>query len=70
MNADNKYQHVVQHRRHHNRNIEHIDFHTVDIINCLKNKLCSFLMFPVLLCDVKNCIVLKNKIIFFAFQNF
>jgi len=54
----------------HNRNIEHIDFHIVDIINCLKNKLCAFLMFPMLLCGAKNCIVLKSKITFLLFKIF
>jgi len=40
MNADDKYQHADRERRHHNRNIEHIDFH----IEYALIKLCVFLM--------------------------
>jgi hypothetical protein len=42
MNAEDEYQHADLKRRHHNRNIEHIDFH----IECFLTKLFAFLMCP------------------------
>jgi hypothetical protein len=40
MNADDRYQHADLKRRHHNRHIEHIDFH----IEYAFRELCAFLM--------------------------
>jgi len=74
MNADDKYQHADREsrrhkmcrdtdrkrhvRRHHNRHIEHIDFH----IEYTFIELCAFLMFPNVPMWCKNFIELNiNK---------
>jgi hypothetical protein len=56
MNADDKY-HADQMRRHHNRHIEHIDFH----IEYALLELYVFLMCPNVSMWCKKCMILNSN---------